>query len=210
MSAKLIYKYGTMGSGKSMELIKTKYNYDIQGKHCVVLTSSLDTRSGLNEVKSRNGQTTAANYITDNTFDEILNLHVNDPINCILVDESQFLSEDDVFTLSEIVDNFDIPVICFGLKTDFVTGLFTGSDALLRYADEVQEMVTECFNCSRKSILNLRLVNGLAVYTGEQIEIGDSEYLPVCRYCYKHFNEIKGRNVAEYKPSNIFEDFDAD
>lgn len=189
MTAKLIFKYGTMGSGKSMELIKTKYNYDIQGKHCHVLTSVTDTRSGKNKVRSRNGQEVTAEYITEDLYEDVLNIHMNDSINCILVDEAQFLTEEQVYILAEIVDDLDIPVICFGLKTDFLTGLFSGSDALFRYADDIEELVTECFKCSRKSNMNIRISGGKAVYTGSQIQVGDSEYLPVCRKCYKTFNK---------------------
>lgn len=191
MVAKLLFKYGTMGSGKSLELIKTKNNYDIQNKNCIVLTSSMDTRSGERLVRTRLGHVANAEYINDDTYDDIANLHENEPVDCVLVDEAQFLTEEDVYMLSEIVDNLDIPVICFGLKTDFSTGLFTGSDALFRFADSVEELVTECFNCKRKSVMNARLVNGLAIYSGEQIQIGDAEYLPLCRHCYKHFNDGK-------------------
>lgn len=199
--AKLSFRFGTMGSGKSLELIKIKTNYDIQGKNCIILTSSLDTRSGLSEVSSRNGQKEKAIYIDEDTYFDIANMKENEPIHCILVDEAQFLTKEDVLMLGDVVDDLGIPVICFGLRTDFSGNLFDGSKALIEYADDIQELVTECFNCDKKSILNLRLVNGRAVYTGEQIQIGDSEYLPLCRYCFKHFNELGNtRNTEQYNP----------
>lgn len=190
-----------MGSGKSLELLKTKTNYDIQGKNCIILTSTLDNRSGLGVVASRNGQKENAIIIDEDTYYDIANMKENEVINCILVDEAQFLTKEDVIMLSEVVDDFDIPVICFGLRTDFAGNLFEGSKALLEYADNIQELVTECFNCDKKSIFNIRLVNGRAVYTGEQIQIGDSEYLPVCRYCFKHYNQLGSpRDIEHYNP----------
>ena len=109
-------------------------------------------------------------------------------INCILVDESQFLTREHVIQLSEIADYFNIPVMCYGLKNDFQNKLFEGSEALLLYADKIQEIKTICAKdrCGKKAIMNLRLDDGTPVYEGVRIQIGDEEYVPVCR---KHYHE---------------------
>lgn len=191
--AQLYFKYGTMSSGKSLDLITTAYNYEKQNKRILVFTSSIDTRSGFKKIKSRTGHSWDANYIPSDTLDfynMIKHEHEKEKIYCILVDESQFLNKEQIVMLSKIVDDLNIPVICWGLKNDFQNNLFEGTATLLAYADKIESLKTICFVCDRKATMNLRLNNGKAVYHGEQIMVGDEEYIPVCRNCYNHYNDI--------------------
>ena len=105
-------------------------------------------------------------------------------IDCVLVDEAQFLSKRQVSDLAEVVDMYDVPVICFGLKTDFQGHLFSGSEKLIALADKIEVIKTVCYYCDKKATMNLRLVDGIPTYSGEQILIGDKEYISVCRNHY--------------------------
>lgn len=199
--AQLYFKYGTMGSGKSLDLLTTAYNYKKQNKNVIIYTSKLDTRSKKNKVESRVGLKENAEYLPDNKQAIVNDLlkkieeAETKNISCILVDESQFLSEEQIKTLAYIVDTFKIPVICWGLKNDFQNKLFSGSEVLLAYADKLEQIKTICTICNKKATMNLRLNNGKAVYTGEQIMVGDEEYIPVCRNCYMNYNEIIKENL---------------
>lgn len=191
--AQLFFKYGSMNCGKSIDLLKTAHNYYEQGKKAWLMTSSLDTRSGEGIIKSRigleasafsiNSRTNIADVISNYTGPDLANPY----IDCILIDEAQFLTEEQVIDLAKVVvDQWDIPVICFGLRTDFQGNLFEGSKALFEYADKLDEIKTVCQWCDKKAIMNLRTLNGKPVYDGEQIQIGAEEYLAVCRYHYFH------------------------
>ncbi|MFT8556674.1 thymidine kinase [Liquorilactobacillus hordei] len=194
--AQLFFRYGTMNSGKSVELLKVAHNYRESGKTVILLTSSLDTRDGLGKISSRIGISEKAIpiYKDTNIMGEIIdnNLIANNP-SCILVDESQFLSEDQIKQLADIVDVLNIPVICYGLKNDFTNHLFDGSEALLRYADKIEEIKTVCQFCNRKATMQLRMVDGKPVYEGEQVQIGGNEsYVSVCR---DHWNSVQKDNI---------------
>lgn len=185
--AKFYFKYGTMNSGKSLEIIKVAHNYEEQNKQVKIFTSSIDDRSGYGKVSSR------ANFQREATpVDKETNIHeivaaCPDRLFCILVDEAQFLTKDHIIQLTRIVDELDIPVMAFGLKNDFSNQLFEGSKYLLLYADKIEEIKTICWFCHRKATMNLRIHNGQPVYAGEQIQIGGNEaYIPVCRKCYKN------------------------
>lgn len=190
--AKLYFKYGVMNSGKSLSLITTAYNYAQQNKKTLIYTSDLDTRSGVKTIASRTGFHIEAEYLPHNRHDIIQKIQEQrkNDIYAILIDEAQFLSREQVLTLSYIVDHYNIPVLSWGLKNDFQNNLFEGSKALLEFADKIEEIKTVCTLCNRKATMNLRTCNGEAVYTGEQILIGDSEYLPVCRQCYFNYDEL--------------------
>lgn len=188
--AKLYFKYGVMNSGKSLSLITTAYNYAQQGKNVLIYTSDLDTRSGFKKIVSRTGFNIEAEYLNDNSREEILEKAKKEKVHAILVDESQFLSREQVITLAGVVDEGGIPVLCWGLKNDFQNNLFEGSKALLEFADKIEELKTVCTLCDKKATMNLRTINGEAVYRGEQILIGDNEYIPVCRKCYFNYNEL--------------------
>ena len=185
--AQLYYKYGTMNSGKTIEILKVAHNYEEQGKPVVIMTSALDTRDGYGIVSSRIGMRREAVAITDNM--DIFNFIKNLPEKsyCVLIDESQFLSKENVYDLARVVDDLDIPVMAFGLKNDFQNHLFEGSRELLLLADKIEEIKTICWYCHKKAIMNMRVVDGKPVYAGEQIQIGGNEsYLPVCRNHYHH------------------------
>ena len=183
--AQLFFKYGAMNSGKSIEILKVAHNYEEQNKPVVLMTSGIDTRSGVGQVKSRIGISKEALPIFEETdiFSVVQTLGYTP--YCVLIDEAQFLSARHVLDLTKIVDELKIPVMAFGLKNDFRNELFEGSKSLLLYADKIEEMKTICWFCHKKAIMNLRYVNHVPVYEGEQVQIGGNEtYYPVCRQQY--------------------------
>lgn len=183
--AQLYYKYGTMNSGKTIEILKVAHNYEEQGKPVVIMTSSLDTRDGFGIVSSRIGMKRQAIPINDqmDIYAYVDGL-VQKPY-CVLIDECQFLSKGNVYDLARVVDDLGVPVMAFGLKNDFQNELFEGSKYLLLLADKIEEIKTICQYCSKKAIMQLRMKDGVPVYAGEQIQIGGNEtYIPVCR---KHY-----------------------
>ncbi|MGX7106692.1 thymidine kinase [Hutsoniella sourekii] len=185
--AKLYFKYGTMNSGKSLEIIKVAHNYEEQDKPVMIFTSALDDRQEVGKVWSRaNFERPAIPiYSSTNIFEEVAK--VKKRIYCVLIDEVQFLDRDHIIQLTQICDQLKIPVMAFGLKNDFQNNLFEGSQNMLVYADKIEEIKTICWFCDKKATMNLRLNNGQPVYEGEQIQIGgNDQYLPVCR---KHYNE---------------------
>lgn len=190
--AQLYYKYGTMNSGKSFEIIKVAHNYEEQGKPVVLFTPAIDTRNGENRIGTRAGLTREAIPVDGETdlFASVKALQLQDGrkrIYCVLVDEAQFLSKRHVLDLTRIVDELDIPVMAFGLKNDFQNRLFEGSYYLLVYADKIEEIKTICWYCDRKATMVLRFENGRPVNKGEQIRIGgNDDYKPVCRKCYRN------------------------
>ena len=185
--AQLYYKYGTMNSGKTIEILKVAHNYEEQGKPVVIMTSALDTRDGVGIVSSRIGMRREAIPISNEA--DIIGLVTRLPKKpyCVLIDECQFLSKQNVYDLARLVDEYDIPVMAFGLKNDFQNELFEGSKYLLLLADKIEEIKTICQFCSKKATMVLRTENGKPVYHGEQIQIGGNEtYIPVCRRHYFH------------------------
>ena len=185
--AQLYFKYGTMNSGKSIEILKVAHNYEEQGKPVVIMTSALDTREGYGIVSSRIGMKRRAIPITSemSVYDTIAALPQKP--YCVLIDECQFLSKENVYDLARLVDECDIPVMAFGLKNDFQNELFEGSKYLLLLADKIDEIKTICQYCSKKATMVLRTENGKPVYEGAQIQIGGNEtYIPVCRKHYFH------------------------
>ena len=201
--AKLHFKYGTVNSGKSLELLKVAHNYEEQNKRVMVFTSGLDDRYGKGLITSRVGIDREAIIINseDNIVDllfenhddyELGNIYTSQVYSCILVDEAQFLSKEHIRQLTYIVDELNIPVIAYGLKVDFSNELFEGSKELLVQADKIEEIKTICNLqvCERKATMNIRMdATGNALYEGEQVEIGGNErYVPVCRYHYYNFN----------------------
>ncbi|MBR2779090.1 MAG: thymidine kinase [Firmicutes bacterium] len=186
--AQLFFRYSTMNAGKSIELIKVAYNYEERGKHVLVLTSGLDDRYGKGVVRSRIGLSREAVAVEEDTdiLDVFMMENYRQRIDCVLVDEAQFLKRHHVEELVEVVDSFDCPVICYGLKNDFSNQLFEGSYYLLVYADKIEEIKTICW-CGRKATMVARVVDGRIVRTGDQIMIGGEEmYVSLCR---KHYNE---------------------
>lgn len=187
--AQLFYIYSTMSAGKSLDLLKVNHNYREQGKKTLLFTPRIDTRHGEGKITSRIGiQEDALSVDYEFNFYEYVkrNKIVSEKIYCILIDEAQFLSREQIVQLSRVVDWLGIPVMCYGLKNDFQNNLFEGSEALLLYADKIIEIKTICAkeNCGKKATMNLRLSDGEPVYEGQQVQIGDEEYVPVCR---KHY-----------------------
>ena len=188
--AQLFFKYGAMNSGKSIEILKVAHNYEEQNKPVLLFTSAIDDRDQVGYVSSRIGVRREAIPIFEDTsiFDIVQNQEVKP--YCILIDESQFLSKHHILQLARIVDLLNIPVMAFGLKNDFQNELFEGSKYLLLYADKIEEIKTICWYCHKKASMNMRVVDGVPVYTGEQIKIGGNDaYYPVCRYHYYHPGE---------------------
>lgn len=191
--AQLYFYYGAMQSSKSANLLMVAHNYRSQDKKVILMTPSIDDRSGVGVISSRTGMEEKAIPLgPEESVYSALKSELIDSngdrknIHCILVDEAQFLTAEQIKSLSIIVDSFNIPVMCYGLKNDFQNNLFEGSEALLLYADKIVEIKTICAKeeCGKKAIMNLRLSDGKPVYEGNQIQIGDEEYLPVCR---KHY-----------------------
>lgn len=193
MHGKLIFKYGTMSSGKSLQLIATANNFQEHGIPFVIFKSYIDTRDGNGVVFSRAiGTKECINITPTDSLYSIISSFVNNNVlfqgevlRWILVDEAQFLSRKQVDELAAIADKFKINVMCYGLRTDFKTRLFEGSQRLFEIADSIDEIKSSCY-CGSKTIFNARLNSDGSVATeGEQIEIGgDERYSALCRKCY--------------------------
>ena len=181
--AQLFFRYGAMNSGKSIEILKVAHNYEEQNKHVLIFTSALDDRYRTGYVSSRMGLKREAIAIDSTTdmFKIVSESAV--PLNCILVDEVQFVSKSHVLQMARIVDELGIPVMGFGLKNDFQNNLFDGSKYMLLYADKIEEMKTICWFCEKKAIMALRVDEyKKPVREGNQIQIGGNDsYYPVCR-----------------------------
>lgn len=183
--AQLYYKYGTMNSGKTIEILKVAHNYEEQEKPVVIMTSAIDTRDGFGIVSSRIGMRREAVAIEDDTDIFGFVEKIAPKPYCVLIDEAQFLKRHHVYDLARVVDELGIPVMAFGLKNDFQNNLFEGSKQLLLLADKIEEIKTICQYCSRKATMVLRVENGQPVYEGNQIKIGGHEsYISVCRRHY--------------------------
>ncbi|RKQ38117.1 thymidine kinase [Enterobacter sp. R1(2018)] len=186
--AQLYFYYSAMNAGKSTALLQSSYNYQERGMRTLVYTAEIDNRYGSGKVSSRIGLSSPAKLYNSSTslFDDIRNEHEREPVHCVLVDESQFLTREQVHALSDVVDELDIPVLCYGLRTDFRGELFGGSQYLLAWSDKLVELKTICF-CGRKASMVLRLDSeGRPYNQGEQVVIGGNErYVSVCRKHYK-------------------------
>ncbi|MEH7087182.1 thymidine kinase [Neobacillus drentensis] len=190
--AQLYFKYGTMNSGKSFEIIKVAHNYEEQGKSVLIFSPAIDTRSGAEQIGSRVGLERPAVPVRDETdIYEYVHSHIEvkaaeqERIYCVLIDEAQFLKKHHVLQLTRIVDELDIPVMAVGLKNDFCNEIFEGSYYLLAQADKLEEIKTICWYCDRKATMVIRFREGKPINQGDQIQIGGNEdYKPVCRRCY--------------------------
>ncbi|WP_299493856.1 thymidine kinase [uncultured Shewanella sp.] len=188
--AQLYFYYSAMNAGKSTSLLQSSYNYQERGMNTLIMTASIDNRYGVGKVASRIGIESEAHVFSQG--DDLLSFVVDErkrgALHCILVDECQFLSKGQVKQLTQIVDEFDIPVLCYGLRTDFQGELFIGSQYLLAWADKLVELKTIC-HCGRKANMVLRLDGeGRPISQGEQVAIGGNErYESVCR---KHFRKL--------------------
>ena len=194
--AKLYFRYGAMGSSKSANILMVRYNYEERGQYAVLLKPRTDNRDGEHEIQSRIGLSAPAEYV-DEFLKEIAEFWDDEiseytyhgkRVDALLVDEAQFLSPEEVDTLSDIVDFYNIPVLCYVLRTDFMNHLFPGSMRLMEIADVIEEVPTVCW-CGKRAQCNTRYANGKIVREGAQIMLGSNEsYVALCR---KHYKEGK-------------------
>lgn len=199
--AKLYFYYSAMNAGKSAILLQSNHNYRSNGMHTALFTPRLDDRYGEGQITSRIGLQAAA-LAFDDTFDFLRHIqeeHEQTPIDCILIDEAQFLNRTQVLQLSMVVDHLDIPVLCYGLRTDFRGEPFEGSRYLLAWADALSEIKTIC-KSGRKAIMNARLdADGNRVWDGSQVEIGHN-YVSVSR---REFNLLRASEIDYTPPENL-------
>jgi thymidine kinase len=190
--AKLYFIYAAMNAGKSTTLLQSAFNYEERGMRPALFTAAIDTRGGEGVISSRIGLKARARAFdpSTNLFAEVDALHRAGKIDCVFIDEAQFLTPGQVDDAARIVDTLAIPTLCYGLRTDFRGELFPGAMRLFALADEVRELKTICF-CGRKATMNLRMNDaGEAVTDGETVLIGGNErYEALCR---KHFLERMG------------------
>ncbi len=181
--AKIYFRHGTMGSAKTLNLLAVAHSYQLQDKPVLILKPKLDSRFGASQVRSRTGLEKKADYLMEKG--SRLSPKSLQNIFCILVDEAQFLTIDVIEHLRDISRDLDIPVICYGLRTDFQTKLFEGSKRLLELADSIEEVKGTCHYCNKKAIFNMRVVDGTPTLDGPQVLLGAEEtYLPTCPRCY--------------------------
>ena len=187
--AKLYFYYSSMNAGKSTNLLQSSYNYRERGMNTLVLAPAFDDRFESGKVTSRIGiEADATTFRNDTDLLEIVtSANEEQRVHCVLIDEAQFLTRDQVFQLSELTDNLNIPVLAYGLRTDFQGEPFEGSKYLLAWCDNLKEIKAIC-HCGRKAIMVLRMdAEGNAVTEGSQVEIGGNDrYVSMCR---KHFKE---------------------
>lgn len=187
--AKLYFYYSSMNAGKSTALLQSSYNYKERGMSTLVLVPMLDDRYGAGKVTSRIGLDAEATVFRrdDDLYGLVEGLHSQEALHCVLIDEAQFLTRDQVFELSDVTDKLNIPVLAYGLRTDFQGEPFEGSKYLLAWSDNLKELKAIC-HCGSKATMVLRMDgDGNAVTEGSQVEIGGNDrYISMCR---KHFKE---------------------
>jgi thymidine kinase len=200
--AKLYFRYGTMDSAKSMNLLAVAHNYRKQGKRVLLVKPRIDSRFGANKISSRSGLEAVADLMIEH--DTVLDPRDFAGLDCVLIDEAQFLPPAVIEDLRRITIDPGVPVICYGLRTDFRTRLFPGAQRLMELADRIEEVKVTCQYCAKKAICNLRFVNGTPTVRGPQIQLGaDEQYAPVC---WSHYDEatralVEESNGAVLRPS---------
>ena len=194
--AKLHFHYSTMNAGKSIALLQASYNYIEQGMETMLFIAALDDRAGKGRIGSRIGLTAEASMFGPDSdiFAMVQERLRGGPVHCVFVDEAQFLTEEQVWQLARLADRLGVPVMAYGLRTDFRGKLFPGSEALLAIADELREVRTIC-RCGRKATMVVRLgPDGKVLHQGAQIAIGAAQYVSLCR---RHWEEEMGRVPPE-------------
>jgi thymidine kinase len=191
--AKLFFRYSAMDAGKTLDLLKVAYNYEDRGQHTLVVTSAVDRRAGDNKVRSRIGfdKEAISTTIEDNLFDLIKAQNEQQKIACVLIDEIHFFSSEQIIQLSDVVDYLNIPVICYGLRSDYRGEPFPAATTLLAIADTLEEVKTIC-HCGRKANFNMLVRDGVAVKQGTPVVVDDenlkkidTKYVSVCRRHWK-------------------------
>ena len=194
--AKLYFHYSTMNAGKSTLLLQASYNYIERGMQTYLLTANFDDRAGVGRISSRIGiEAEADTYAKETDLFAMIAARLDaGPCACVLIDEAQWMTRDQVWQLARAVDDLGVPVMCYGLRVDFRGELFPGSAALLALADEMREVRTIC-HCGRKATMVIRVdAEGRALTEGAQIEVGGNDrYISLCR---KHFREAVGDRPA--------------
>lgn len=181
--AKLYFRYGTVGSAKTLNLLAVAHNYERQGKRVLVLKPAFDDRFSAADVVSRAGLRRKADLLLPEG--EIAGTERASECDCVLVDEAQFLSAVQVESLREWTRSLDVPVICYGLRTDFRSELFPGAKRLMELADSIEELKTTCAYCNRKATQNLKFLDGVATLEGPSQELGAEERFQAA--CYRHY-----------------------
>ncbi len=194
--AKLYFKYGAMGSSKTAQALITKYNYEENEMQVWLIKPSADTRDGAQILRSRIGLEAQVQVISPEQNIYTVFAQRQEKCHVIIVDECQFLTEEQIDQLREIVNDYDIPVLCFGLRTDFQTRLFPGSRRLMEVADAIQEIKTMC-DCGIKATVNARIdANGYIVTEGDQVVLGGNDtYIAMCHKCY--IQGIRDRKIIK-------------
>ena len=187
--AKLIFNYSAMRSGKTMDLLRTAFNYEENGLKVLVMKPSVDTKGG-DSIVTRVGMSRKVDYLigVGTSIIDLISDSLSD-VSCIFIDEAQFLSEQQVVDLFIISNNYDVPVICYGLRTDFRGNLFPGSSKLLGIAEELHEFKSLC-SCGEIARYNARRVNGKYIVDGDSVLIDGTsqvEYVPLCGNCYTKY-----------------------
>lgn len=173
----ITFRYGAMGASKTANLLMTQYNYTEKGKKAILLKPAIENRDGQHIIKSRIGLKAHCDFVED---------YLKNPVicDCLIVDESQFLTTEQIDNLVKIADNYDIPIAFYGLKTDFQSKLFEGSKRIIELADKLEEIPTICW-CGKKARFNARVKNGKIILDGDQTELGGNDkYVALCR---KHY-----------------------
>lgn len=181
---KLYFRYGAMNSSKTANLLMVAHNYRNQGKQVILIKPKIDTRFSENIIRSRSGIEQNCDILLDNNDSLLTYSNMLQNVSCILVDEAQFLSPSHVEELRELTEK--VPIICYGLRTDYMSKLFPGSKRLMELADSIEEVKTTCVNCSKKAIINAKIINNEIVYFGsDQPDIGAEEkYKSMCWSCW--------------------------
>ena len=191
--AKLYFKYGAMGSSKTAQALITKYNYEENDMSVWLIKPSADIRDGAGILRSRIGLQANCEIMTPDTdVYKLFTLTRKNKCDVVIVDECQFMTPQQIQQLRAIVDDYNVPVICFGLRTDFQTKLFPGSMRLMEVADTLQEIKTIC-DCGAKATVNARIIDGYVVTEGDQVFLGGNDaYIAMCHRCYI-------RSIREHK-----------
>lgn len=190
---KLYFRHGTVSSAKTLNLLAVAHNYRQQNKRVILVKPQIDTRFGVYVIKTRAGMEAEADVVVP--ANENVSMPDMSGVVCVLVDEAQFLPETFIDRLHEIAHGSPgIPVICYGLRTDFRRKLFPASSRLMELADSIEEIKTICHYCLRKAVFNLKLLDGKATLAGPSVELGcEEKYLPVCAACYDAQHRISSR-----------------
>ena len=197
--AKLYFRYGTVGSAKTLNLLAVAHNYRQQGKKVILIKPGLDTRFGEDAIKSRAGLEQQADLLVD--ANTVLDFEKFSGLSCVLIDEAQFISVSLVEQLRRLTIEMDIPVICYGLRTDFRMNGFPGSIRLLELAHSIEELKTICA-CGKKAVLNGRMINGKFVFEGSQVcieNMQDVVYQSLCPECYFRLREEYEKSGGKIK-----------